>query len=463
MLLAYGEDGYVEWEEWSNSYYKTNTGITEVPTDIPDRARDVYLTDNRIVTITTGAFSNLSLCTGLYLDHNEISEIRRGMFDGLVSLVKLSLTWNRIRQVEPGSFRSLTRCVTIMLIGNQLTEVNPGTWEGLESVEFLYLNYNRIKRLQTGAFVNPGNQTEELRSLKRLLLMHNDLETIESRAFYGLENCEELSLTIENSTQIKPGAWGGLMSLQWFSAGGIRNITVDMFRGLTHAHAISLSYNDIVTIETGAFADMTRCEYLDLAANNLRDLRAGMWRGLVALEILHLESNLLPEVRDDMWWNGSRNLLTLYLMRNKIEVIHTGAFRHLGNLRTLYLTGNYITEIRGDMWQGLTSLTNLNVDHSNITSVRTSGFANLPKINEISLKENNLTTVPADLFGADEFPDTGGHPASLQLDLEGNPLRCDDDDICWLQEAQEGGWLTSTIEYTCDNHDDDTPNICLIL
>ena len=73
IMFAYGEDGYVEWRY---TYYKTNTEITEPPTDIPDRARYVYLTDNRIVTIATGAFSNLSLCTGLYLDYNEISEIR---------------------------------------------------------------------------------------------------------------------------------------------------------------------------------------------------------------------------------------------------------------------------------------------------------------------------------------------------------------------------------------------------
>ena len=108
------------------------------------------------------------------------------------------------------------------------------------------------------------------------------------------------------------------------------------------------------------------------------------------------------------------------------------------------------------MWKGLTSLTYLNVDHCNVTLVQTSGFANLGKIHKITLKENNLTGVPSDLFGLDAFPDSRGHPAFLQLDLGGNPLRCDDGAICWLAEAQEEGWLTSSAEYTCDNHDDDT-------
>ena len=61
---------------------KTDTSNGVILTDIPDRARYVYLTDNRIATIATGAFFNLSLCAGLYLDYNEISEIRQGMFDG---------------------------------------------------------------------------------------------------------------------------------------------------------------------------------------------------------------------------------------------------------------------------------------------------------------------------------------------------------------------------------------------
>ena len=146
-------------------------------------------------------------------------------------------------------------------------------------------------------------------------------------------------------------------------------------------------------------------------------------------------------------------------MWNKIKVIYSGAFEPLGNLRTLYLAGNNIAEIRGDMWNGLASLMYLNVDHCNVTSVQMSGFANLPKIHRISMKENNLTAVPPDLFAVDEFPGTDGHQASLQLDLEGNPLRCDDGAICWRKKAEEEGWLTSTIEYTCGNYDDNTSNI----
>ena len=180
-----------------------------------------------------------------------------------------------------------------------------------------------------------------------------------------------------------------------------------------------------------------------------------MWQGLVSLEVLYVESNLLTEVRGDMWWNGSRKLHTLSLMWNKIETIHTGAFRCLGNLQTLYLAGNHIAEIRGGMWEGLTSLTFLNVDHCNVTSVRASGFANLSKIQKLSLKENNLTEVPPDLFDAQEFPETDGHPVSLQLELQGNPLQCDGGDICWLKETQEEGWLMSSAEYTCDNDEND--------
>ena len=70
-------------------------------------------------------------------------------------------------------------------------------------------------------------------------------------------------------------------------------VTAAMFKGLTHAQGISLSYTKIAIIEDGAFLDMTRCKWIGLIDTKLTDLRAGMWQGLISLGRLSIESSFL--------------------------------------------------------------------------------------------------------------------------------------------------------------------------
>ena len=58
----------------ADKYYRgTRRGLTEVPDDIPDDAKEVFLGSNDITEIKANAFSNLANCTHLYLARNKIS------------------------------------------------------------------------------------------------------------------------------------------------------------------------------------------------------------------------------------------------------------------------------------------------------------------------------------------------------------------------------------------------------
>lgn len=91
-------------------YYKEDCGLKPIPTDIPAEKKDVRLDRNEIIDIRAGVFSNLTQCTELWL--NRLTNIRKGMFDGLESLEKLNLGYNRITSIEMASFYELTSCHT---------------------------------------------------------------------------------------------------------------------------------------------------------------------------------------------------------------------------------------------------------------------------------------------------------------------------------------------------------------
>ena len=109
-------NGYVDFK-----YYKTTCGATEIPTDIPVDAREVWVNHNVIADIPLEIFSNLTWCLELVLDSNKLTVIKSGMFKGLKSLKLLNLGHNRITHIEPGSFANL-QLSELYLDNNRLTK-----------------------------------------------------------------------------------------------------------------------------------------------------------------------------------------------------------------------------------------------------------------------------------------------------------------------------------------------------
>ena len=63
-------------------YYNNDCGLTEIPTDIPSGAYQVWLDGNQIANIEARALSHLAHCTFLVLDRNKLTNIRVDMWDG---------------------------------------------------------------------------------------------------------------------------------------------------------------------------------------------------------------------------------------------------------------------------------------------------------------------------------------------------------------------------------------------
>ena len=82
-------------------FIRTDSGLTEVPTDIPSGAKQVTLQDNRITNIHKNAFSKLSECTRLSVNDNMLNEIEGGAFSGLMNVYVFDLYNNDLRDIRP--------------------------------------------------------------------------------------------------------------------------------------------------------------------------------------------------------------------------------------------------------------------------------------------------------------------------------------------------------------------------
>ena len=157
-------------------YKRAQCGLTQVPKDIPPTAKKVYLHLNKIKTINKGAFSYLTHCTFLNLQNNELTHLRRGMFDGLQALEQLVLSSNSIETIEKGSFLHLTSCTWLSLNENKLTHIQSDMFKGLQSLNKLMLSQNNVSKIEPGTFT-------DLTQLKALLLSKNYLVTLDRSVF----------------------------------------------------------------------------------------------------------------------------------------------------------------------------------------------------------------------------------------------------------------------------------------
>ena len=111
-------------DEYINGwFYKTYLELVDVPDDIPGDAVGVYLNSNNIKELKVGAFSNLPNCTFLSLSRNLIQNIQSVAFEGLKSVQDLILFVNELSELRPGMFRGLDSLQYTVLSNNSTKHI----------------------------------------------------------------------------------------------------------------------------------------------------------------------------------------------------------------------------------------------------------------------------------------------------------------------------------------------------
>ncbi|XP_066297941.1 platelet glycoprotein Ib alpha chain-like [Branchiostoma lanceolatum] len=120
--------------------------IRQIPKGVfASSIRYLYLKNNLISDITSGAFDDLSLLRELYLDNNAITNIQYGTFHGLVDLQTLSLISNAIDSVSNDSFSGLTKLRNLYLQDNAITTIPVGPFKRSPNIATLYIHNNPLR------------------------------------------------------------------------------------------------------------------------------------------------------------------------------------------------------------------------------------------------------------------------------------------------------------------------------
>ena len=150
------------------------------------------LSGNDLVTLPDGIFDQLTSLTGLDLWDNDLVTLPDGIFDQLTSLTLLGLMHNDLATLSAGIFDQLTSLTWLGLSGNAFSTLPDGIFDQLTLLTQLYLGENDLVTLPDGIF-------DQLTLLTELNLGDNDLVTLPDGIF---ENLTQLPLGWSISSSI---------------------------------------------------------------------------------------------------------------------------------------------------------------------------------------------------------------------------------------------------------------------
>uniref|UniRef100_A0A8C9G4E2 Leucine rich repeat containing 4C n=1 Tax=Pavo cristatus TaxID=9049 RepID=A0A8C9G4E2_PAVCR len=220
----------------------------------------------------------------LNLHENQIQIIKVNSFKHLRHLEILQLSRNHIRTIEIGAFNGLANLNTLELFDNRLTTIPNGAFVYLSKLKELWLRNNPIESIPSYAFNRiPSLRRLDLGELKRL-------SYISEGAFEGLSNLRYLNLAMCNLREI-PNLTP-LVKLDELDLSGnhLTAIRPGSFQGLMHLQKLWMIQSQIQVIERNAFDNLQSLVEINLAHNNLTLLPHDLFTPL-RLERIHLHHN----------------------------------------------------------------------------------------------------------------------------------------------------------------------------
>ncbi|KAK4831814.1 hypothetical protein QYF61_019244, partial [Mycteria americana] len=208
-------------------FFSLSLGLEKVPKDLPPDTTLLDLQNNKITEIKEGDFKNLKNLHALILVNNKISKISPLAFAPLKKLERLYLSKNNLKELPENMPKSLQE---IRAHENEISKLRKAVFNGLNQVIVLELGTNPIKSsgIENGAFqgmkrlsyirIADTNITSIPKglppSLTELHLDGNKISKIDAEGLSGLINLAKLGLSFNSISSVENGSLNNVPHLR---------------------------------------------------------------------------------------------------------------------------------------------------------------------------------------------------------------------------------------------------------
>ncbi|KAG5334614.1 ALS protein, partial [Acromyrmex charruanus] len=159
---------------------------------------------------------------------------------------------------------------------------------------------------------------------------------------------------------------------------------------LKNLHYLSVSGNEINTIESDAFQNNNELLFLNLSSNRIRHLHPKTFANLQYLKTLDLSNNQLKVLQISI---NETEISTLYISNNDIKNITSDTFMHMPKLIKLLMGKNKIDKIDVNTFVHLTTLEELDLSSNMLSSLPEGWTESLVSLKYLDLCNNEFTSL----------------------------------------------------------------------
>ncbi|KAI4501056.1 hypothetical protein M0802_003859 [Mischocyttarus mexicanus] len=301
--------------------------------------------------LTRQHLKGISNVKELVLSYNNLSNISIDFFVDFPKLEKLDLSHNNLTQLND-IFNATPHLKYLDLNKNNIYSHSSTLFYKLENLEHLDLGYNRLEKIQESTF-------DKQVSLKSLNIKANKMNFLPVKFFRKLKKLETIDISLNS--------FAGIPRQLFIENKNLRRV-------LYHNNTINL-----VTLPENLFSNFKKLEEIDLKKIGLLSLPKNLFYYSPSLKYIYLDHNILANLPQTAF-QGLKNLEVLTINDNLIQDIPKGIFSDLEKLKVLDL----------DAFEGLTSLTELNMENNRLKYIDPETLIPLSKLNIAKFSNNQL-------------------------------------------------------------------------
>ncbi|CAL1276409.1 unnamed protein product [Larinioides sclopetarius] len=343
------------------------------------------LTGNYTVIHTSSNIKHLNFSYNniSYLDTNYLDPIR-------LSLTVLDLSHNKLVNLTTQAFTNLAHLQTLILSNNEIEIIEEEEFKGLRSIQILDLSKNNLNNL-------PENLFERQKQLRILSLAYNEMEQILGDIFKAT-TIEQLDLSFNNLEEFPEDSIFHIKdTLQYLDLTGneIESLNFSSITSLQSLRYLSLSRNRLILPSSAEELQLPNLMTLDLSHNSIKELPAWVANNLPnSLEELNLANTSLKIIP----MLSSCNILMLNLSSNGIQTVEQETLEQLKKIQILDLSNNLLLNTHNNIWSNLQQLKCLYLQKNPIQKLSNNSFTNMERLQELFIKNLKLQEIDQDTF-----------------------------------------------------------------
>ena len=209
----------------------------------------------------------------------------------------------------------------------------------LKSLEYLSMDRNQIQKVCSQYCNTDSISIHSMYNLTYLSLVQNNISEIDSDAFENCVNLRNLRLSDNNIDHFMKHTFDNLSRLEELALDNNKLTSVPDICALKQLNSLSLSGNEIATINANSFCNLPNLTVINLSNNRLTNIPDGSFGQITHLKTLDLSRNALTSL-SETWINLHNSLSSLKLDSNRFNDIESMSLHFLKVLRNLSFRNN---------------------------------------------------------------------------------------------------------------------------